>query len=118
LKSVELIHTIAGGDWDTRQIMRGLDFAIIDEADSVLADEATVPLIISVSGKNRLLKEAVHMALEISQSLYQDEDYRLLPNQFDIEMLPQGKKKSKMPCNPCHLYGVPTKDPSISFVRH
>jgi len=117
-KSVDLIHRIAGGDADNQRIMRGLDFAIIDEADSVLADEATVPLIISVSGKNRLLKEAVQMALQISQSLYEDEDYRLLSNQFDVEMSSQGKKKSKMPYSPYHRYGVPTKDRSTLSARH
>lgn len=41
------------------QVLRGLDFAIIDEVDSVLIDEARTPLIISgQSGKSTKLYEA------------------------------------------------------------
>lgn len=51
------------------RVMRGLVTAIIDEADSVLIDEATVPLIISIPGKNRLLHEVVGQAREVAATL-------------------------------------------------
>ena len=37
------------------RVMRPLHFAIIDEVDSILIDEARTPLIISVKRKNLLL---------------------------------------------------------------
>ncbi|KPA12045.1 preprotein translocase subunit SecA, partial [Candidatus Magnetomorum sp. HK-1] len=43
-------------------VMRGLGTAIVDEADSVLVDEAVTPLIISKPMKNEPLKEAVKIA--------------------------------------------------------
>lgn len=57
------------------KVMRGLHTAIIDEADSVLIDEATVPLIIAVSGSSPLLNEAVRTAFAISEELEQGRDY-------------------------------------------
>src|SRR6185437_10102835 len=39
-------------------VMRGLDTAIVDEADSILIDEAVTPLIISAARKNDELREA------------------------------------------------------------
>src|SRR4029077_8361572 len=41
---------------DDGPVMRGLHSAIIDEADSVLIDEAVTPLIISAPRKNALLE--------------------------------------------------------------
>src|SRR5262245_28459301 len=40
-------------------VMRGLHTAIVDEADSVLIDEAVTPLIISAHQKNEALREVV-----------------------------------------------------------
>jgi preprotein translocase subunit SecA len=76
-----------------KRVMRGLHAAIVDEADSVLADEATVPLIISVAGKNRLLKEAVMTALALSRTLNEGEDYAIDYSRRDITVTPQGKAR-------------------------
>src|SRR2546427_9631136 len=38
-------------------VLRGLDSAIVDEADSVLIDEAVTPLIISTPRENEMLRE-------------------------------------------------------------
>lgn len=54
----------------SRLLMRGLCYAIVDEADSVLIDEARTPLIISNSGKmeqeEMTYKEAIRMARKLS----------------------------------------------------
>ncbi len=76
-----------------RAVMRGLDTAIVDEADSVLADEATVPLIISIAGKNRLLKEAVLVALEVSARLKEGEDYTADQSRRDITITERGRQQ-------------------------
>ncbi|MFT5662283.1 MAG: preprotein translocase subunit SecA [Sulfurimonas sp.] len=59
----------------SQKVMSGLHTAIIDEADSVLADEAITPLIISVSSNNEVLKNATIVARQISEELAVDDDY-------------------------------------------
>ena len=88
-----LVRRIATGKADDRQVMRGLHTAIIDEADSVLADEATVPLIISMAGKNRLMKEAVTTALSLAGNLTLIEDYTLQESLNDAKMTQTGERK-------------------------
>jgi preprotein translocase subunit SecA len=59
-----------------RLLLRGLQFAIVDEADSVLVDEARTPLILS-GGSDRGGAEKLHRdALEIAGSLGES-DYRV-----------------------------------------
>jgi preprotein translocase subunit SecA len=57
-------------------VLRGLDTAIVDEADSVLIDEAVTPLIISRAQENKPLVEACQTAHEIASTLRLDEDYK------------------------------------------
>jgi preprotein translocase subunit SecA len=92
-KKSELLHKLADPGSLDKRVMRGLYTAIIDEADSVLADEATVPLIISVTGKSRHLKEAVMTALSLAQTLYAGTDYVVKKKPPDIEFTLKGQKK-------------------------
>lgn len=73
-------------------VMRGLHSAIIDEADSVLGDEATTPLIISVAGQNHLLKEAALITKEMVQKLEPNLHYTLNQRYRDISLTEQGKQ--------------------------
>jgi preprotein translocase subunit SecA len=59
--------------------MRGLHTAIVDEADSVLIDEAVTPLIISTQQKNQALRDVVQMADEIVSDLKPGDDYHGQP---------------------------------------
>lgn len=59
----------------SQKVMSGLHTAIVDEADSVLADEAITPLIISVSVENDTLKDATLIAKEICSNIILDDDY-------------------------------------------
>ncbi len=56
-------------------VLRGLDTAIVDEADSVLIDEAVTPLIISQARENRLFTQVYSTAGQIAQKLVPDIDY-------------------------------------------
>jgi preprotein translocase subunit SecA len=58
-------------------VMRGLGTAIVDEADSILIDEAVTPLIISQQVQNKYLEEGVNKALEISECLLGDIHYKV-----------------------------------------
>lgn len=60
-----------------RLLMQGLHFAIIDEADSVLIDEARTPLIISGSGGDRYTRHFLEQALDLAGQLQADRDYRV-----------------------------------------
>ncbi len=70
------LGALAGAGAGGRLLLRGLQFAIVDEADSVLVDEARTPLILS-AGSERTAGEKMHRdALEIAGSLGES-DYRI-----------------------------------------
>lgn len=74
-------------------VLRGLHTAIIDEADSVLIDEAVTPLIISIPRENPILHEAVMVAHEMAQRLQADQDYTVNWRYREIELTPQGRQR-------------------------
>jgi preprotein translocase subunit SecA len=77
-----------------RPVGRGLWAAIVDEADSVLIDEATTPLIISAADDNPMLVEAVLAGKQIFESLQVDEDYVVKTEPVtDIRFTEVGKKR-------------------------
>jgi preprotein translocase subunit SecA len=57
-------------------LLRGLDFAIVDEADSVLVDEARTPLILSAPIDAAKEEPVYRQALDIARALG-ERDYRL-----------------------------------------
>ena len=59
-------------------LVRGLHTAIVDEADSVLIDEAVTPLILSARRPSRGLSEAVVLLAELAPRLVAHEDYECL----------------------------------------
>jgi preprotein translocase subunit SecA len=71
-------------------VMRGLHTAIIDEADSVLIDEAVTPLIISTTRENALLKEAGLTAQKIVAGLIPDQHYSRNVRFKEIELTEAG----------------------------
>jgi preprotein translocase subunit SecA len=59
-------------------LLRGLGFAIVDEADSVLVDEARTPLIISAEAGDEDAAAAYGFALELAGRLEEGPHYELL----------------------------------------
>ena len=60
----------------SRQLrLRGLHFALIDEADSVLIDEARTPLIISGTAESEIDADAIARALELAATMKPGSDY-------------------------------------------
>lgn len=55
--------------------LRGLCFAILDEADSVLIDEARTPLILSRDHRDATRERIYQTALDIAESLEQDQHF-------------------------------------------
>ncbi len=72
-------------------VMRGVHTGIIDEADSVLIDEAVTPLIIAQPRENRVLREAAAAAHGIAAVLEPGRHYRIDPVHREVELLDAGR---------------------------
>ncbi len=73
-------------------LLRGLHFALVDEADSILIDEARTPLIISGASGGEQEQEFLIQALNIAQSLQKEEDYILEISRRQIRLTKQGRQ--------------------------
>lgn len=73
-------------------ILRGLHVAIIDEADSVLIDEARTPLIISETWPDDLDKDVYYRAIGLVEVLQPQRDYLLGQNR-DIWLTLEGEAR-------------------------
>jgi preprotein translocase subunit SecA len=89
------VDKVTGGHGDSDLTLRGLSFAIVDEVDSVLVDEARTPLIISGdtgdSGLERLYREA----LDLAGQLVENEDFLLEHHRTSIRITDAGKARLK-----------------------
>lgn len=74
-------------------LVRGLHTAIVDEADSVLIDEAVTPLILSARRPSRGLSEAVVLLAQLAPQLVAQEDYERLSRTRTV-VLKQGAIKA------------------------
>jgi len=73
------------------QIMRGIDTAIVDEADSVLIDEAVTPLIISQPQENDSFLEAIVTIQSLTVNLTANVDYIIDPCYRETNLTNTGK---------------------------
>ena len=75
-----------------RLLLRGLHFAIVDEADSVLIDEARTPLILSgMPGETENDAGLYETALDIARRLVPGEDFHVLANEKAIRLTAHGE---------------------------
>ena len=89
----ELFKTRAAGQ-PRSLLLRGLHFAIVDEADSVLIDEARTPLILSgMQGEDEDNAGIYETALDFARRLVAGEDYRLRPSEKAIRLTEQGERR-------------------------
>lgn len=79
-------------------VLRGLHTAIVDEADSVLIDEAVTPLIISAPRKNEMLRDAGRLAVQLADELQRDADYRVDLRYREVELTAVGLEKLAERC--------------------
>lgn len=71
-------------------VLRGLYFAIVDEADSILLDEAMTPFILSKQGKTRLNTEHYRFALTLAARLQKNTHYTILNHSRSLHLTEQG----------------------------
>ena len=74
-----------------RLLLRGLCFAIVDEADSVLIDEARTPLILSGEGDQAEPREVYELALKLVDNLRPGEHYKLKQRERSVKVTRAGK---------------------------
>ena len=67
-------------------LVRGLHTAIVDEADSVLIDEAVTPLILSARRPSRGLSEAATLLAQLAPQLESGRDYERVPRTRTVEL--------------------------------
>lgn len=78
---------------DDQPVMRGLHFAIVDEADSVLIDEARTPLIISGSTDPETERKRAQQAIDLVTPLIREEHFTLRRDGQEIALTDKGKTK-------------------------
>ncbi|MBF0097329.1 MAG: preprotein translocase subunit SecA [Magnetococcales bacterium] len=59
-------------------LLRGLQFAIVDEADSIFIDEACTPLILASERPNAVVESFYREAIALARQLVAEEDYTIL----------------------------------------
>ena len=88
------LEKIYGADARIRRLLlRGLNFAIVDEADSVLADEARTPLIISsaVSSDDEAL--VARQALDLARQLVVGDDFMIVKAERRVALTRSGHQR-------------------------
>jgi len=71
--------------------LRGLHFALVDEADSVLVDEARTPLVISGQAKSENDTGTIAFALELARTLDPEKHYRIMPDERRVGLTMPGR---------------------------
>ena len=74
-------------------VLRGLECAIIDEADSIMVDEAVTPLIISGNAPNPEQVDTFQQAAAIARQLEPDTDYKVLHRYRDVDFTRAGRTR-------------------------
>ncbi len=75
-------------DFEHGSVMRGIHSAVIDEADSIMIDEAVTPLIISRPQPNEPFIDACKAANNIASGLKLGIDYQIDFKYKEVELLP------------------------------
>ena len=88
------VERLIGGEARAdRLVLRGLHFAIVDEADSVMVDEARTPLIISAEGKSGGDRHLYSTAMALVAQLTEGEHFRIDGTERNVVMTDAGVKQ-------------------------
>ncbi|MBM3523892.1 MAG: prepilin peptidase, partial [Alphaproteobacteria bacterium] len=82
-----------GGRESGQLVLRGLHYAIVDEADSVLIDEARTPLIISGTSGRPEDAAQYHTALDVARRLVLGRDFTISANERSVIFTPAGETR-------------------------
>jgi len=79
--------------WSEQLVLRGLYAAIVDEADSVLIDQATTPAIIGLEGGEDAGAEYYRVAAQLAHEMERDRDYAVDIRQHRVDITDLGREK-------------------------
>lgn len=85
-------------------LLRGLQYAIVDEADSIFIDEARTPLIISTSHPDAESEAYSRQAVELAERLVLAVDFELVEGSRFPTLTEQGRQNLRLYCT--HLPGL------------
>jgi preprotein translocase subunit SecA len=91
--SMQLERLFDLGERGGRLLLRGLHFGIVDEADSVLIDEARTPLIISGEGDETEGVDLYGRALELVRRLEHRRDFDIAASERAVRLSPAGRQR-------------------------
>ena len=83
-----------------RLLLRGLCFVIVDEADSVLVDEARTPLIISNAGDTTQQRQVYGEAVALARQLESGMDFSIRPREREIDLTERGRRRAAQLAEP------------------
>jgi preprotein translocase subunit SecA len=86
-------RVLRGANQREAPVQRGLDVAIVDEADSVLIDEAGTPLLISAERPADLDDETVARIFTLALKLEQPRDFVCSRHGISVELGPKGRDR-------------------------
>lgn len=89
-----VIASGAGTGLSDQLMQRGLAHAIVDEADSVLIDEAVTPLIISGGGDDAEQVDVYRQAAEFARELTPIQDYRVDHRHREVRLTSAGRERA------------------------
>ncbi len=93
------LRWVSGDDRGFNQVVqRGLHTAIVDEADSVLIDEAVTPLLISREQPNEPLRQSCEQAYHLAEKLQEKRHYILDTRHKRVDLTSRGEKKLTSLC--------------------
>ncbi|MEX0761766.1 MAG: preprotein translocase subunit SecA [Dehalococcoidia bacterium] len=95
----------------SRKVQRGLYYAVVDEVDNILIDEARTPLIIS--GPARESGQEYRRYAQIARQLVRDEDFEIDEKQKSISLTPEGIEKLERTLRVDNMY-----DPEHQALSH
>ena len=90
------------------RVLRGLEFTIVDEADSILIDESRTPLIIS--GGNRAAASQYQVADRFVKSLRKDKDFTIDIKDKACSLTEDGNDKAELMFGIRNLYDPENQD--------
>jgi preprotein translocase subunit SecA len=90
------------------RVLRGLNFAVVDEADSILIDESRTPLIIS--GGTRAPASQYQVADRFVKCLRKDDDYTIDIKEKTCNLTDQGNSKAERMFGIRNLYDPENQD--------
>ena len=82
---------------------KGLNYAIIDEVDSILIDEARTPLIISGAPKNN---SSLYLRADTFAKRLEDDDYEIDIESRHVQLTPSGMEKAEKVFNVPNIYDL------------